>query len=341
VIIYDLEKEALPLLVSELNVGLNVAAAAEQVRMFCDLICCRLFVEEAWDKIRGSRVPGESSASSSSGSAFSAEYFELVALLIPPKILERSRQQADFAENFCAALNEIDRRLRRDWDKSFFEFFLPPAFSKIEVTAFEGIPKIGRSSYTVLWPAFSQHQCLIDTLGSLARDTGSNPLSGGRLGRPVSLEAELIASLRRESDQVRDLLSIDGVDKSTKTRTRPREAKTKPRELASPKSAYHKPDPASLADFMQSMNGDERAVIESLLAEARDSSALREKMRESGTSNADKNTRGFEMLVDNINAAFERRFGDLLIESNAFDNSGYSISAEYGTILSKWKSPAV
>jgi hypothetical protein len=308
-IIYDLEKEALPLLAAEPDGVFDAedpasSVSGEQLRALGDLIRCRLFVEEAWE-----RPP-----------AFAAR-FDLVASLVPARIRERSAQRPDFAENFCAALGEIDRQLRTRQDKSFFEFFFPPALSKIEVQAFADIPNAGRSSYTVFWPAFSAHRPLIDTLAALARDTGANPLSGGRMGRPVSLEAELIESLRRESDEVRDLLSVD--DAKTKS-ARPRhggENRAKPKQLAF--SAYRKPDPSSMGAFMRSLDGDQRGVVMSLL-----------------DGNGPARESGFEMRVDEINTAFEARFGDLLVDTNAPDSeSGYSISAEYKTILMSWKSP--
>ncbi|MDR2181827.1 MAG: hypothetical protein LBN92_04010 [Treponema sp.] len=310
-IIYDLEKEALPLLAAEGDGVFDAEDEADsvsrgqiQIRALGDLIRCRLFVEQAWER----------------PAAFAAR-FAMIASLIPRRILERSGQRPEFAGHFCAALDEIDRQLRTRWDKSFFEFFFPPALSKSEVTAFADIPNAGHSSYTLFWPAFSTHRPLIETLGALARDTGANPLSGGRLGRPISLEAELIESLRGESDAVRDLLSVDAAH--TAKSARPRggiKNKTQAKQLAPP--PYHKPDRSAIDDFMRGLDGEQRGIVIRLL----DGNGARES--------------GLAMGVDSVNAAFEARFGDLLVDTGASGSENrYSISAEYRTILTAWKSP--
>ncbi|MDR1389464.1 MAG: hypothetical protein LBJ31_05750 [Treponema sp.] len=282
IMIYGLAAECIPL--ADIFLGVEEYSGGGKTALLLDLLRYYLFVEQAWD-----RPPGF------------LPRFNLVAALLPAKIRDRSMRRRDFADMFCRALDSVDSQLRSRWNKSFFEFFTPPELCKMNFTAFDTVPRSGCSSYTAFWPAFSSHNALVETLAALARDTGANPLSGKRIGRPISLETELIESLRRESDEVRGMLHNESAYVSPPPRAR------------APALSYRKPDAASIERFMEHIDNADRARVIMLL-EGHDN--------KSGIS---------EMDIDRINEAFEAGFGDLLVD-------GYSITDEYRTILEEWKS---
>jgi hypothetical protein len=216
---------------------------------------------------------------------------------------------------FCRSLSDLDRRFRRDWNRSFFEFFYPVKVKQDRFGAFEGCPGMGESSYTACWVSFSEHRPFLEVLRQLVLNPGELRLSFGldRAFKQVSLEQELLNELRRESDEVRELL------KSPDIRGEPLDPpfQGKPPEQNPgkylPPPAYTAPASEDMRAFLAKLDGAERAAL----------------MRISAKAGTDRGIGA--LLVDRINAAFEERFHDLLIVE---DNGGNpSISEEYRSIL--------
>jgi len=328
-VIYGITGEAVPLLLDELRNGrfgtANDKGAPEMLfdpsggppaALLFDLALHHFFIEKA-ESLEG------------------GEFWPLIRVLIPPKILDRKENDPEHPARCCGMLAVIDTGLRRSWKRGFFSLFCPPLPVRADYTAFEkgrlgvGGPALGDSSYTAYRPDFSSHKPLLDVMSALALQPEINPLPGveARL-HPLSLENELLEELRKESDAVRDILkpeydADDGADGRTRAgRTRrslPNAAvpETDAPQAALTAPAYTSPGSATLAEFIASLEETQRSVIRSIAASAYDA-----------------RNGGADAAIDDINSAFYERFGDLLIETGP---DGASISAEYQAILREWE----
>ncbi|MDR1307097.1 MAG: hypothetical protein LBK74_05955 [Treponema sp.] len=345
--IYGIASEALPLLIDSLGdeprdaAGTDVSGTkaswadilrktqGETAALLADLSVHRFFIEE--DR------PLEQLASD--------PLWVRVKALIPEKLLRRKEKDPDWAPEYRRALGAIDKLLRRDWNRGFFELFYPPRPEHTVFRAFEKIPRAGESSYRVYRPGFVSHRPLVAVLSELFLHPGSSPLEGveARL-RPLTLEGELLEELRRESDAVRDMLAASasaaphhpGGDPppaaapagrlSPGRSSLPPEAPPPGASYTAPNRAdgsaptqgasYTIPTRADLEEFIAALGTRERAVL----------------LRVAGIS--PEPVQVTDMDVDAVNAAFNERFGDLLIETTA---EGPSISREYRSILSSWE----
>jgi hypothetical protein len=298
-VIYGIAAEALPLLWEEFFSGKNGAAdagdfsdAVPENRLLLDLALHRYGIEE--------RQPVEA-------------FLPLIRFLLNPKQYRQMEEKESFGE-FADSLADLDHRLRHDWNKSFFEFFYPVRLSEFRFDAFKKCPAIGESGYTAYWVSFSNHRALTDILDKLARNPEAVRLSFGlgKTRRTLSLEQELLEELRKESDEVRELLKTQ--DAGTRPESPRRPALKEPLLLA---PAYRAPDSTEIKTFLAGLSGGERAALESLLKDRADA--------ETSPGPAPAN----DFIIDSINAAFETRFHDLLIETDP----GPSISRDYRTIL--------
>jgi hypothetical protein len=320
-VIHGVAGEALPLLLEEGRDGILPEPEADGrdkgADLFLDLAIRRFFVEGAVTEDTEQTWP-------------------LLRALIPKKILHRKEAAspdgagetagkagaAAFRENCCRTLAALDGHLRRDWNRGFFELFYPPRPVRGEFTAFRGLGP-GTSSYTAFRPAFSSHPPLIEILSALALDPETNPLPGAILRpRPLNMEEELIEELRRESDTVRDLLTIDEAAAEMKKKP-PRKRMLPPPDITVPeRPGFTKPDPAALETFAASLGEAERRALKHIAANG---------------EHAAPDISGLipDAVIDAVNEAFNRRFGDLLIETGP---EGPSISGEYQAILREWES---
>lgn len=259
--------------------------------------------------------------------------WSLAEALIPEKILRRKGEglaAGTFQAEYCRDLRGLDARLRRDWGRGFFGLFYPPRTAKTELTAFRGLD-LGESAYILYRPPFSSHEPLIEALSVLA--LGGNPLPGveGRR-RPLSLEGELVESLRRESDAVRKLLASDppqegaGPCKTGGDGAKPiRPGEWPLRVLSGGSSAvpassappFTAPDTAALKKFIASLTEKERRALSII-----------------GGGGTPEGKAVSDSVIDAVNEAFNGYFGDLLIETGP---NGPSISAEYAAILGEWE----
>jgi hypothetical protein len=246
-----------------------------------------------------------------------------VKALIPRKILRQ--KEPDAYEESRRSLSGIDRRLRKDWNRGIFQFFYPPRPRSEVRRAFEDPRRfrarsLGESSYTVYRAAFSFHKPLVDFLSALFSDPLSNPLPGARASpEPLSLEGELLEELRRESDEVRELLKTRETapdrENPVNRETRRLLSRRAGQEDPGARPLYHVPGEGAMEDFLAALPEEERGALGSLIE-----------------------GRGIgPMEADTINEAFTRRFGDLLI---LYEGAAPSISGEYLSILKKsWKFP--
>jgi hypothetical protein len=331
--IYGIAAGALPLVIDELwTESWDNAPWADILRktygetaaLLTDLSVHRFFIEE--DR------PLEQLASD--------PLWACVKALIPEKLLRRKERDPDWAPEYRRALGAIDKQLRHDWNRGFFEFFYPPRPEHAAFRAFEKIPRAGESSYRVFRPGFASHRPLVTVLSELFLNPGSGPLEGvdARL-RPITLEGELVEELRRESDAVRDMLATPSggtAHHSGDSRSGPPggvpstglspvlslpppeiSRAAAERESGLPRDApYTAPDRTALGEFIAALGTRERAVLR----------------RIAGVSA--EPVRVTDMDIDAVNAAFNERFGDLLIETTP---EGPSISEEYRSILSSWE----
>jgi hypothetical protein len=357
-VIYGIASEALPLLIGELwnepwngAPGTNASWAdilrktqGETAALLTDLSIHRFFIEE--DR------PLEQLASD--------PLWACVKTLIPDKLLRRKERDPDWAPEYRRALGVIDNQLRRDWNRGIFELFYPPRPEYAPFRAFGKITRAGESSYRVYRPGFVSHRPLVTVLSELFLHPGSTPLDGveARL-RPLTLEGELLEELRRESDAVRDILasspagpshhsggdsppasapagrtlssgrpslpeapqggaSCMAPDRAAGSAPRPGVSYTMPDQAdgSAPTqgTSYTVPTRADLEEFIAALGTRERAALRSVAG------AFAEPVT--------------DMEVDAVNAAFNERFGDLLIE---ITSEGPSISREYRSILSLWE----
>jgi hypothetical protein len=174
--------------------------------------------------------------------------------------------------------------------------------------------------------AFSGHAPLVTALESLAL----SPDAAGRFAglpaglRPLSfsIETDLVEQLRRESDEVRDMLTTRGPrengadrdDSRGKQRFLPEAAGGEIGAKGGAAFPYRAPGKTAMAEFTASLDGTDRAALEALAEGA-------------GID---------ETEAERINAAFNGRFGDLLV---VYEAGKPSISGEYLSILkASWKS---
>jgi hypothetical protein len=310
-VIYGIAAEALPLLLEELwndagwyNRARNGGGGGEETAgLLLNLSLYHFFIEKdappAWP---------------------------LVKPLLPPKILQRKEgtpgegidAPGEPWEQAARTLEALDRRLREDWGRGFFAFFCPPRPVKAEFKAFRGLGGMGESSYTACWLDFSSHKPLIEALSALALNPLASPLPGVKIRpRPLGLEGELVEELRRESEEVRDLLKTGAPEEAPPRRERPAA-----KGLSGPGygfSGLKLTGPPVLS----------RSVLEDFLAGLGDTErdALRKIVTNAGGGVPD-------LIVNGINEAFYGRFGDILVESSP---AGPSISAGYGSILMEWE----
>ena len=263
------------------------------------------------------------------------EYWPLIKRLIPPKLLARKDNQ--IPPEFFHTLEVLDTQLRQDWNRSFFTLFFPPQFRKSDCRAFEGGRFMGDSSYTVFRPGFLSHKPLLDILSALALEPDKNPLPGvkARLN-PLSLENELIEELRKESDEVREMLKLEDnlfegqtpAFRSTKRAGLRRQARIEQKQNTLNESnysetAYTPVNKITLMEFIGSLKDTEQNLIKNIMQGAHTS----------------KNHSVSDTDIDAINVAFYEQFGDLLIETAPdHDKSpAPSIFAEYAAILKEWE----
>ena len=262
------------------------------------------------------------------------EYWSLIKKLIPPGLLARKYNDKDLPVQFCHTLGILDTQLRRDWNRSFFMLFFPPLLQRYNCNAFETGRAMGDSSYTVLRPGFSVHKPLLDILAALTLTPDRNPLPGvkARL-HPLSLENELLEELRKESDEVREMLtpedySLNEQSSASSGRNHAGSCRQKriehhPETLDKStlsESAYIPVNKTTLAKFIASLEAIDQKALESIIQTAHDPASTT-----TGVS---------DTTIDKINAAFYKHFGDLLIETG---RKGPSISDEYAVILEKWE----
>ncbi|MDR1566059.1 MAG: TerB N-terminal domain-containing protein [Treponema sp.] len=243
------------------------------------------------------------------------------------------------------ALNTTDGALRKGYGKKLLEFFYPLPPRKETVTAFEGLPKTGCSSYTAEWISFTSHKPFVNFLSSLAAwleyrlkdekkfgPPGAPPhldplwkyLAG--LSEPpdpfpeelerkrVELEAAQISRLREESDAVMEMLRIEREDAPAQD-ARP-EPQRRPSSGLLPEDSPQKAHPR-IAGFIGSLDKTAQAALD-LISRGR-RKELDALARENGTMAA--------LIIDGINENFLESSGDLLIESSV--DEGPVIQAEY------------
>ncbi|MCL1927533.1 MAG: hypothetical protein FWG07_01905 [Treponema sp.] len=256
------------------------------------------------------------------------EYWPLIKKLIPHRLLKRKENDSEFPSRFCQTLETLDTQLRQDWNRSFFMLFFPPLLQSCDCNAFESGRVMGNSSYTVLRPGFSTHKPLIDILAALTLTPECNPLPGVKTClHPLSLENELLEELRKESNAVREMLtmedySLNGQNSVYHGRNRagshrPKRIEHQPKALN--QSTYIPVDKINLTKFITSLGTVNRKALESIIRAAHDPAL--------------KHTDISDTTIDEINSAFYEQFGDLIIEIGSEEPS---ISAEYAVILGEW-----
>ena len=306
-VIYDITSEAFPILLDELhnNGWFNEThrEIGDTEDLLVDCALCHFFIQEKPE--------------------FDAKkHWPLIKNLILPRILARKGNDRDLPVQFCRTLTILDTQLRREWNRSFFAFFLPPLFKKSCITAFENSRSMGDSSYTVLRPGFLSHQPLLTILAALALEPEKNPLPGIKTRLyPLSLENELIEELRRESNEVREMLTPEDnlCERQTPVLYRQARIEYKQKEAHHSDTAYSPVNKRTLLEFMGTLNDTDRNLIKSIMQ---------------GTHHPVPDT-----AIDIINSAFFGQFGDLLIETapNLHKLTAPSIYAEYAAILEGWE----
>lgn len=282
--VYGICAEVLPLLFEDLPGRAGDGGPAE---LLCDLAARRYFIEEG-------KAP--------SGCPW------LIEQLVPEKALLRCGR-----EKFFAALDAADRKFRAEWGRGFFDFFSPPFSSRSDFTAFAQCPLAGFSSYSVFAPRFSVHAPLLAELEKLALNPAAADLPLGERPFSISLEEELLDELRRESDEVRDMLKTEDGAPFSLPGVPGLPAPPAPAAQAAPPGGLHaKPAVSAMEEFIASLSAAERKGLGALAA--------------GGTIG--------HLEADAVNSAFAGRFGDLLI---VYDGEKPSISEEYVSILTAWK----
>jgi hypothetical protein len=255
---------------------------------------------------------------------------------------------ASYAE---AALNALDRHMREKYQKRLFEFFYPSRLVSGEFNAFTGLGDLGYSAYTAEWIQFHAHPALrvflrevMDYIAFrlqavLPGKRKEPPLEAEwkkiicealgfpeNLRPPIILEAEKVKRLRHESDKVRDLLAGDMDEAAGEARKGAPETgavfpRRDPPALPPPES------PASgegMASFLRGLNPAETEALRIIAGDGgpETRTALEELARKNHTMP--------ELLLDGLNGAFQERFGDLLIDTQAPEPA---LQAEYAETL--------
>jgi hypothetical protein len=262
--------------------------------------------------------------------------FEDIRLLAPPPLPEKSGQET------AAALNVIDRFLRENFRMNFFEFFYPPSPRRENIEAFRGLGGAGLSSYTAEWVSFSGHKPLAEFLETLKNHVeyklnikaGINrkPLSEpwrsivdeppSRLRPrevPISRQSARpgrIEELRKESDEVRDLLAQLPAPLNTPLNAPPVQP---PRGSGAAPARPSPPAPRktfSFSSFFSALSETEKKAL----------AVIRRKKKADFEAFARQNGAMPDLVIDGINARFGEFSGDLLV--NTMDE-GPEIQAEY------------
>jgi hypothetical protein len=298
-VIYGIVGEAFGFLFDRLPAVIERQRAAGKidpaVRILLDIALFRFFVEE-----KRNLEDGEGRT----------ELLPFVKALLPRKV-RKSLDGTGAEEKFGGALVLLDRRLREDWGMGLFEFFCPPSLLRADFKAFEKCPAAGSSSYTVCRFDFSDHPPLASALESLALnpDSAAAGLPIGERPLSFSLETDILEELRRESNEVRELLTTDGLAKGPSETPPPKAAPFRPSALLNEKTPrYTAPDPALMKQFIRSLSGADQNAVALLLDGG-----------EIGEEEAER-----------INVEFNSRFGDLLI---VYEGGRPSIPDEYLSIL--------
>jgi hypothetical protein len=239
----------------------------------------------------------------------------------PSALAARNPQEEERLQRVFEAL---DRYLRETYGKGLLVFFYPAISAARLFYGFAAFHDTGDSAYTAEWIGFCDHKPLRDFMQRIAaylayrfrresaasRKPGEPPLEPvwkeiihrelglappEQEGRPIILEADTVARLRDESDEVRDLLRLD-------------EEYDAPEEYGDRTEAagVFKAAPDSLGDFLRGLGEVETETLR-LVAGQEPGEALRKLALENMTMP--------ELLFDTINEAFWETFGDLLIDT--------------------------
>jgi hypothetical protein len=265
--------------------------------------------------------------------------FEDIRLLVPSPLPEKSGQET------AAAVNVIDRFLRENFRINFFEFFYPPSSRRENIEAFKGLGGAGLSSYTAEWISFSGHKTLAEFLETLKNHVeyklgikaGINRKPLGEPWRSIvdespsclgpreipvsrqSVKPERIEELRKESDEVRDLLAQTPTHLRTQLRTSPGTPPVRPRESGTALPHPSLPGPRktfSFSSFFSALSETEKKAL----------AIIRRKKKADFETFARQNGAMPDLVIDGINARFGEFSGDLLV--NTMDE-GPEIEAEY------------
>jgi hypothetical protein len=295
--VYGICAQVLPLLFEDLPARTGDGGPAE---LLSDLALSRYCIEEG-------REP--------------SGYPWLIEKLVPDKALLRCGRG-----QFFEALDAADRKFHSEWGRGFFEFFSPPFSSRSDFAAFTQCPLAGFSSYSVFAPRFSAHGPLLTELEKIALNPGAAALPLGERPFSISLEEELLDELRRESDELRDMLRTENGTEEPGVFMLPaaggalrggaplggdaeNENSFEAGGGAPPRTKF---TASALEEFAASLSGAERKALGDFAA--------------GGTIE--------HLEADALNGAFAGRFGDLLI---VYDGEKPSISEEYASILTTWK----
>jgi hypothetical protein len=261
-------------------------------------------------------------------------------------------------ETLPAALNAVEKYLRERTGKNFFTFFYPSAVEPVTIYGFKDLYNAGYSVYTAEWIPFCAHPPLIAFLKDLVdylsfrQEADSDTTAFKRKGpsleerwriiidaalgfgpvgepprKPIELEAETLAQLRGESDQVRELLRPIEADQPAagtaadetaidetgvaEPETANSTGKTKPETPALPLPPVSQAD-KSLKAFLAELGEVETEAIKFIAAaDPGNGTALGKQLDEL----ARKHRTMPELIFDGINGRFLELFKDLLIDT--------------------------
>jgi hypothetical protein len=255
-----------------------------------------------------------------------------IRLLVPSPLTEKSGQET------AAALNAIDRFLRENFRMNFFEFFYPPSSRREHIEAFRGLGGAGLSSYTAEWISFSGHRPLTEFLETLKNHVeykfnikaGINRKPLGEPWRSIadepssrlrpreipisrqSVKPGRIEELRKESDEVRDLLA--------QLPAQPGTPPAQPQRISGAALIHPSLPPPrktfSFSSFFSALSETERKAL----------AIMRREKKAGFETFARQNGVMPDLVIDGINARFGECSGDILI--NTMDE-GPEIEAEY------------
>ncbi|MDR2096806.1 MAG: TerB N-terminal domain-containing protein [Treponema sp.] len=312
--------------------------------------------------------------------------FPHISLFIS-ETLARSRFYRSPHVSFCekqfgAAVNGIDQYLRKQFGKNIFEFFYPPYSTPLTIRAFKDLPGVGESYYSGEWIDFIHYRPLKEFLRNVflyveyrlrLQTSFDKPLKKPRLEsiwiyvihntlhipgkikgdetlppeQTVKLNPHAINRLRSESDDVRDMLRVDGDEEREDafrfTSSADSEARDRPltpfffdplsgggtspvKDYAAGKSAG--PD---IPRFITELDEAGREALRLIAHTAAGSTACAEAARAPSVKSAlaelaEKNSTMPDLLIDSVNEKFQDAFKDLLIDTL---DGGASIQAEY------------